>query len=276
MKKNSERGGAVLITTILILMISAVIAMSLLNSSRVGSRVSSNYKLQENAFNVAEAGIESVRSLISSHALNFNDIRKKYLFYNTSDATASDAKKLYDPNFNRYSEITSNSGVYGDYYGRCPSKFKGTIPITLPDGETLKGEWYVRIIDNDIVCNEPLSSSEEKGSCLNNDGYLIPDNINNPNTKGIMLNCEELDNCDPKECNFQKDVDHAVFIESRGIFRQKTRQGTKTVASRLVRVLVQGKDSGGGGVSNHPQKGGSASGTPYQAPGGTVPTGYVH
>ena len=260
MKKNSERGGAVLITTILILMISAVIAISLLNSSWVGSRVSANYKLQENAFNVAEAGFESVRSQI----LNFaNDTAQ--LFY--------DAKKtgtLYDPNFNLYSKITGTGTLYASYYGKYP-QYKGTIPITLPGGETLTGEWYVRIIDNDIVCNEPLSV----GDYLTKDGYLNVANINSQNENGIMLNCRELNNGGAGLCkdmptiDFSKNYDNSVFVESRGIIRQ----GKQIVASRLVRVLIRTSEGSGGG-RNHTQKGGSAGGTQSQVAGGVTPLNY--
>ena len=276
MKKNSERGGAVLITTILILMISAVIAMSLLNSSRVGSRVSANYKLQENAFNVAEAGFESVRSQI----LNFaND--KAQLFYDPAKTGT-----LYDPNFNLYSEITGTSGLYASYYGKYP-QYKGTIPITLPGGETLTGEWYVRIIDNDLVCNEPLSGDYLQGDYLN--VQTIKDILGDTTAgsddrikkmNGVMLSCRELDNPvaggTGKNCNtmstidFSQNHDDSVFVESRGIIRQ----GTKIVASRLVRVLIR-KGEGSGGGRNHTQKGGAAGGTQSQVAGG-APAGYVH
>ncbi|NOZ12448.1 MAG: hypothetical protein GXO69_02225 [Acidobacteria bacterium] len=271
MKINSEKGGAVLITTILILLISAVIAMSLLNSSRVGSRVSSNYKLQQNAFNVAEAGFEKVRSQI----LSFGTVTAQ-LFCDPSNKTT-----LYDPNFNLYSQITSNSGLYGAYYANYP-QYKGTMAITLPGGQSLTGEWYVRIIDNDLVCNKPLS-----GDYLQN-GYLNVQKIKNilANTtagsdariqqmNGIMLNCRELNNGGAGTCDsmptidFSQNQDNAVFVESRGIIRQ----GTQIVASRLVRVLIRvGQTSGGG--RNPSQKGGAAGGTRSNISGGTAPIGY--
>ena len=275
MKKNSERGGAVLITTILILMISAVIAISLLNSSRVGSRVSSNYKLQENAFNVAEAGFERARSQI----LNFASVTAQ-LFYDPANPNT-----LYDPNFNDYGQITGTAGVYGNYYGTYP-QYKGTMPITLPDGQTLTGEWYVRIIDNDLVCNEPVSGDYLQGDYLN--VQKIKDILANTaagsdariqQMNGVMLNCRELNNggssATGAECNamptidFSKNQDNSVFVESRGIIRQ----GTQIVASRLVRILIR-TDLAGGGARNPSQKGGAAGGTRSNISGGATPVGW--
>lgn len=271
MKGNSERGGAVLITTILILLISAIIAMSLLNSSRVGSRVSSNYKLQENAFNVAEAGFEQVRSQI----LNFSNVTAQ-LFYDSSNKTT-----LYDPNFNNYSQITGTSGLYAAYYGTYP-QYKGSMPITLPGGKTLTGEWYVRIIDNDLVCNKPLSGDYLQGGYLNVQkikGILANtapgSDARIQQMNGIMLNCRELNNGAAGSCNamptidFSQNQDDAVFVESRGIIRQ----GTQVVASRLVRVLIRTDLSSGGG-RNPSQKGGAAGGTRSNVSGGAAPIGY--
>jgi len=271
MQKNSERGGAVLITTILILMIRAVIAISLLNSSRVGSRVSSNYKLQENAYNVAEAGFERVRSQI----LNFASVSGQLFFDPASVNT------LYDPNFNNYGQITGGGGLYASYYGNYP-QYKGTMPITLPGGQTLTGEWYVRIIDNDLICNEPLSGDYLQGDYLNvqkikdvlgSTAAGSEDRIQQMN--GIILNCGELSNGGVGNCNdmptidFSQNEDNSVFVESRGIIRQ----GNQIVASRLVRVLVHTDDSGGGG-RNPAQKGGSAGGTRSNVSGSGAPTGW--
>ncbi|NOY23387.1 MAG: hypothetical protein GXO70_07745 [Acidobacteria bacterium] len=271
MKKNSERGGAVLITTILILMISAVIAISLLNSSRVGSRVSSNYKLQENAFNVAEAGFERVRSQI----LNFTNVTAQ-LFYDPAKLNT-----LYDPNFNDYSQITGSSGLYANYYGTYP-QYSGTMPITLPNGQTLTGEWYVRIIDNDLVCNKPLSGDYVQGGYLNIQKIKDVLASTTPASdariqqmNGIMLNCRELNNGGAGACNamptidFSQNKDNSVFVESRGIIRR----GTQILASRLVRVLIRTNLSSGGG-RNPSQKGGAAGGTRSNVSGGTTPTGW--
>ncbi len=271
MKKNSERGGAVLITTILILMISAVIAISLLNSSRVGSRVSSNYKLQENAFNVAEAGFERVRSQI----LNFANVTAQ-LFYDPANPNT-----LYDPNFNDYGQITGGGGLYASYYGKYP-QYKGTMPITLPGGQTLTGEWYVRIIDNDLVCNEPLSGDYLQGDYLN--VQKIKDVLASTaagsdariqDMNGVMLNCRELNNGDVGTCSamptidFSQNQDNSVFVESRGIIRQ----GNQVVASRLVRVLIR-TDLNSGGGRNPSQKGGAAGGTRSNISGGATPVGW--
>lgn len=273
MIKNSERGGAVLITTILILMISAVIAISLLNSSRVGSKVSANYKLQENAFNVAEAGFEKVRSQI----LNFANVTAQ-LFYDPANPNT-----LYDPNFNDYAQITGSGGVYGAYYGTYP-QYKGTMPITLPGGETLTGEWYVRIIDNDLVCNKPLSGDYLQGDYLNI--QKIKDILASTSAgsderiqqmNGVMLNCRELNNGGAGDCNamptidFSQNQDNSVFVESRGIIRQ----GSQIVASRLIRVLIR-TDLNSGGARNHTQRGGAAGGTQSQVAGGAAPVGYGH
>ncbi len=271
MKKNNERGGAVLITTILILLISAIIAISLLNSSRVGSRVSANYKLQENAFNVAEAGFERVRSQI----LNFANVTAQ-LFYDPSNK-----QTLYDPNFNLYSQITGNSGLYAAYYGTYP-QYKGTMPITLPGGQTLTGEWYVRIIDNDLVCNKPLSGDYVVNGYLNVQkikGILSStapgseDRIQKMN--GVMINCREVNNGGAGNCNtmptidFSQNQDNSVFVESRGIIRR----GNQILASRLVRILIRTDLSSGGG-RNPSQKGGAAGGTRSNVSGGAAPIGY--
>jgi len=271
MIKNSEKGGAVLITTILILMISAVIAMSLLNSSRVGSKVSANYKLQENAFNVAEAGFESVRTQL----LNFATATSQ-LFFDPGNPNS-----LYDPNFNDYSEITGTGGPYASYYGTYP-QYKGTMPITLPNGQTLTGEWFVRIIDNDLVCNEPVSGDYLQGGYLNiqkikdilaNTTPSSDERIQQMN--GIILNCRELNNGGAGDCNamptinFSQNEDNSVFVESRAIIRQ----GNQIVASRLVRVLVR-TDLAGGGGRNPSQKGGAAGGTRSNVSGGAAPVGW--
>ncbi len=273
MKMKSERGGAVLITTILILMISAVIAMSLLNSSRVGSRVSANYKLQGNAFNLAESGFERVRTQF----VNFNNMTAR-LFFNPADVTS-----LYDPNFNLYDEIAGNSGVYASYYSLNPG-FKGTEPITMPDGKTLTGEWFIRIIDNDLTCNKPLAGDYLVGGYLNTNKIKAALAIDDPDDQklamnGVMLSCRELDNTAAGGtgtlCNtmptidFSTNWDRSVFVESRAIIRQNG----QIIASRMVRFLVRTEAAGGGG-RNPSQKGGAAGGTRSTISAGVTPTGW--
>ena len=276
MNRNSQRGGAVLITTVLILLIGGVLAIALLNSSRIGSRVSANYKLQENAFNIAEMGFERVRSTF----VNFNNITSM-LFFNPAN-TAS----LYDPNFNLYGEFGNGSGVYGTYYAINP-QLRGTEVIQLPDGNTLTGEWFIRIIDNDLVCNEPLS-----GNFVTADGFLNIDHIktvlsadyDTPEDEkramsGIMLSCRELDNTSAggtgESCNtmptidFSTNQDRSIFVESLAIIRQ----GNDVIASRLVRFLVRTEATGGGG-RNPTQKGGAAGGTRGTVSAGVTPVGW--
>ena len=274
MNRNAQRGGAVLITTVLILLIGSVLAIALLNSSRVGSRVSANYKLQENAFNIAETGFERVRATF----INFNNITAR-LFFNPANV-----KSLYDPNFNLYDEITGSGGVYASYYNLNP-QLKGTETIQLPDGQILTGEWYIRIIDNDLVCNEPLS-----GDYLTADGFLNVDRvktalaIEDPDDQkrdmsGIILSCRELDNRSAggtgETCStmptidFSTNQDRSVFVESRAIIRQ----GNDVVASRLVRYLVRTEAAGGGG-RNPTQKGGAAGGTRGTISAGVTPIGW--
>ena len=274
MRRHSQKGGAVLITTILILLIGAVISLTLLTSSRIGSRISGNYKLQENAFNVAEMGFEAVRPLLT----NFNNLTGR-LFSN-----AADKKGLFDPNFNDYSDLIGNSGAYGSYYGLYP-EFKGTTTINLPDGKTMTGEWYVRIVDNDLIVNEPLSGDYIQNGYLNTDKVKAALAITDPDLqkqalKGIVLNCAEVhsdkngvpagDCKDLPTLDFSDNVDHVMFLESRGIIRK----GNDIEASRLVRIIIR-NDSMGGGGRNPSQKGGAPGGTRANVAPGVTPTGYV-
>ena len=273
MNRHSQRGGAVLITTVLILLIGSVLAIALLNSSRVGSRVSANYKLQENAFNVAEMGFERVRAQF----INFNNLTAM-LFFNPANRNS-----LYDPNFNLYGEIAGTTGVYATYYNLNP-QLKGTESITLPDGQTLTGEWYIRIIDNDLTCNEPLSGDYIQGGYLNVDKIKAALAYDDPDEQkramnGVMLSCRELDNTSAgglgTDCagmptiDFSVNQDRPIFVESRGIIRQN---GT-VIASRLVRFLVRTEAAGGGG-RNPTQKGGAAGGTRGTISAGVTPIGW--
>ena len=275
MKWNNEKGGAVLITTVLILLIGGVLAIALLNSSRIGSRVSANYKLQENAFNVAEMGFERIRTQLSS----FSNATSR-MFTNPSDP-----KRLYDPNFNAYDELFGTGGAYGAYYAANP-QFKGTELITLPDGQTLTGEWYVRVIDNDLICNQPVSGDLLDAGYLNEEALktalALPETTEEEAREkrrrmgGIMLNCRELANGGGSLCNtmptldFSFSWDSGVFVESRGIIRN----GNDVIGSRLVRVLVRVDDLSGG-RRDPGQKGGSSGGSQGVVAPGTVPTGYT-
>ncbi len=269
MKWNNQRGGAVLITTVLILLIGGVLAIALLSSSRVGSRISANYKLQENAFNIAEMGFERVRTQLSS----FANVSSR-LFFNPANR-----QRLYDPNFNAYDEMTGTGGVYSTYFAANP-QFRGTETITMPDGQVLTGEWFIRVIDNDLICNQPLSGDYLDAGYLNEDMIKTALAEDDPDVQrrlmsGVMLNCRELNNENVGDCrdfptlDFSFNMDNAVFVESRGIIRQ----GNEVVGSRLVRVLVQVEDIGGG-RRDPGQKGGSSGGSQAVVAPGVVPVGY--
>lgn len=269
MKWNDQRGGAVLITTVLILLIGGVLAIALLSSSRVGSRISANYKLQENAFNVAEMGFERIRTQLSS----FANVSSR-LFFNPAAPT-----RLYDPNFNAYEELTGTGGVYSAYYAANP-QFKGTEIITMPDGQTITGEWFIRVIDNDLICNQPLSGNYLDAGYLNEAMIQTALGEDDPDEQrrlmaGVMLNCRELNNENVGDCmnfptlDFSFNMDNAVFVESRGIIRQ----GNEVMGSKLVRILVQVEDLGGG-RRDPGQKGGSSGGSQAIVAAGVTPTGY--
>lgn len=270
MMQNNQKGGAVLITTVLILLIGGVLAIALLNSSRIGSRVSANYKLQENAFNIAEMGFERLRPQFTS----FANVSSR-LFFNPASPT-----RLYDPNFNAYEELLGTGGVYSAYYATNPD-FHGFENITMPDGQVLTGEWFIRVIDNDLICNQPLSGDYLDAGYLNEnkilDALAAADLDEQKRLMaGVMLNCYELNADNIGDCNtfptlnFAINQDHAVFVESRGILRN----GNDIIGSRLVRVLVRVSELGGGRRDPGQKGGGSGGGQAVVAPGVT-PTGYT-
>jgi len=253
---NNDKGGAVLITTIMVLLIGSILALVLLNSAKMGAKVSGNFKLSENAFNVAEVGFESLRN-------NLDDSIYNMLFYDSSDIT-----KLYDPNFNFYDQITSGSGIYATYYSDKPT-FKGTTSITLPDGQSLTGEWYARIVDNDIVCNTNTA-------LIDSNGFLNPDQngdgVFDNNLKGIMISCSEKDYVGSPDCSdltaydFSKSRDKTVFLEVRGLIKQ----GNTVLASKLVRVIINTPELAGFS-RNNTQFGGSSAGMRSKVAAGVTP-----
>lgn len=256
MIKNNNKGGAVLITTIMVLLIGTVLALVLLNSARMGNKVSGNFKLSENAFNVSEIGFETLRN-------NLDDSVYNKLFFNDTDKT-----KLYDPNFNFFEQILSGSEPYATYYTDNP-ELHGTTSITLPDGQSLDGEWYARIIDNDIVSNVDTN-------LIDKDGYLNPDQDSDGkfdnNLEGIMIACSEKNFIGNPKCDdlsaydFSESRDRTVFLEVRGFIKQ----GTNILASKLIRVVITTPELAGFS-RNNTQFGGSSAGMRSKVASGATP-----
>ncbi|NOY23805.1 MAG: hypothetical protein GXO70_09900 [Acidobacteria bacterium] len=196
--KQRQKGGATLITTLVVLLLLTVLGMGLLRMSTDNIQSAGGYQSSEQAFNVAEAGLELVgRNYITNYYAAIN-----YLFANRSDIT-----QLPDPNFGDLDALISNTGVNGAYYATYYSQFpQFTGEVQIDEEIGLSGTYYVRIIDNDVLTLEDGNYynryEDEDGDYYNN--VIQP--------------------------NFTIDRDHNLLIQSRSIIRK----GNTIIATKLV------------------------------------------
>jgi len=206
---NNEKGGATLIITVIILLMLTVLGMGLLNMSKGNVQISGGYQLSEQAFFVAESGLENVgRNEITTYYSAVNA-----LFFDKTDLT-----KMPDRDFNDFDDLFEGGTLYGDYYAHFPN-FKGSVTV---DGDNnIVGYYFVRIIDND---NMVLKSAYEYSN----------------ETSGIVTNRREDEDGDPFDANFEAnfslDRDGSLYIQSRGVIAQVDGNGkiTKILATKLI------------------------------------------
>ena len=195
---TGEHGGATLITTIVILMLLTVLALGLMHMSRSGMETCGGVQSSEQAFNVAEAGLELVaRTEITSYYTAIN-----CLYFDAGDQT-----RLPDPNFGDLDALLNQEGeagaAYATYFANFPT-FKGQITVDEENG--IVGDYFVRVVDNDVL-------ELEDGTYFNR--YEDED--------GDYYNNSVL-------ANFTVDRDQNLLIQSRAIIRQ----GNRIIATRMV------------------------------------------
>ena len=197
-QETSQRGGATLITTVVILMLLTVLAIGLMHMARGGMQTCGGFQSSEQAFNVAEAGLELVgRTAVSNYYAAMNS-----LFFDSGDFT-----RLPDPNFGDLDALLEQEGdtgaAYATYYSNFPA-FKGQIVVD--EENNIVGDYFVRIVDNDVL-------ELEEGTYFNR--YEDED--------GDYYNGQVLP-------NFTVDRDQNLLIQSRSIIRQ----GELIIATRMI------------------------------------------
>lgn len=203
--RTNQKGGSTLITTVVVLMLLSVLGLGLLHMARSGMETCGGFQTSEQAFNVAEAGLELVgRTAITNYYSAINS-----LFFNPQDVT-----RLPDPNFSDLDALLKQEGTagaaYTTYFGNFPS-FKGQLTVDEENG--IVGEYFVRIVDNDVL-------ELEEGTYFNR--YEDED--------GDYYNDQVLP-------NFTIDRDHNLLIQSRAVIRVGDRiLATKLVSARFCAI----------------------------------------
>jgi hypothetical protein len=186
-----------------------VLGLGLLNMSKGNVQIAGGYQLSEQAFFVAEAGLENVgRNEITTYYSAINA-----LFFDKGNLT-----KLPDKDFNDFDDLFKSTGAYTVYYSHFPG-FRDSV--TIDSDNNIKGYYFVRIIDND---NMVLKSAYEYSN----------------ESSGVVTNRREDEDGDPFDknftANFSLDRDGSVYIQSRGIIAQVDGNGeiVKILATKLI------------------------------------------
>lgn len=200
---NNEKGGATLITTIIVLLMLTILGFGLLNMAKGNVQVAGGYQLSEQAFFVAEAGIENVaRNQLLTYYSAINS-----LFYDRSDLT-----KMPDPDFNDFNDLENKTGAYASYYSHFPGF---TDSIVLDSTNNIIGYYYVRIVDNDyMVLKSVYEYSAETSTGVSN---RREDEDGNPFDENFLA-------------NFSMDRDGSVYIQCRSVIMQ----GSTILSSKLI------------------------------------------
>ncbi len=224
---NKKKGAATLTATIIILMLLSVLGITLLYLSKSSVKIATSFEKNEQAFNVAESGLENI---VRTRLNTYNDIIT-YLFYDPSNINS-----LPDPRFADFDGILNGQGNFGQLYSTYYSHFPfltGSYVVDQGDPSTTSddvvGEFYIRILDNDIFIDEDGRSFRNK----------LEDEDGDPNN-GII------------QVNMRMDRDRNFFVQARGIIRQ----GSRILGTRLITVKICAIEESSG-----TQKGGSAANT---------------
>lgn len=222
---NNEKGGATLTGVVIILLLLGVLGFTLLKLSRSSVVVATSYEKNEQAFNVAESGLQL---FVNTYVNTYNDIIT-YLFYDPANVNS-----LPDPRFADFDALLNGAGELGDIYATYFGQFtelKGSYIIDpgspASTSDDLIGEYYIRVLDNDIFINE--------------DGDLFRNQLEDED--GDPYNGSVL-------ANMKIDRDKNFFVQARGIVRQ----GSRILGSKLVTIRICAIEESSG-----TQKGGSAA-----------------
>ncbi len=222
---KDKKGAATLTATIIILMLLTVLGLTLLTLSKSSVRISTSFEKNEQAFNVAESGLENI---VRTRLTTYNDLIT-YLFYNPSNLNT-----LPDPRFADFDAILNGQGTFGNLYSTYYSHFPeltGSFVVDQGDpsnpNDDLIGEYYIRVLDNDIFINED-------GDMFRNQ---LEDEDGDPDNGTVLA-------------NMRMDRDRNFFVQARGIIRQ----GNRILGTRLITVRICAIQEATG-----TQKGGSAA-----------------
>ncbi len=223
MKK--EKGGATLTGVVIILLLLGVLGFTLLKLSRSSLVIATSYEKNEQAFNVAESGLQL---FVNNYINTYNDIIT-YLFYDEANL-----ESLPDPRFADFDALLNGAGELGDiyatYFGHFP-ELKGSYVIDpgspASTSDDVIGEYYIRVVDNDIYI-------DEDGTFYRNQ---LEDEDGDPYNNSVLA-------------NMKIDRDKNFFIQARGIVRQ----GNRILGSKLITVRICAIEESSG-----TQKGGSAA-----------------
>jgi len=222
---NKEKGGATLTGVVIILLLLGVLGFTLLKLSRSSVVIATSYEKNEQAFNVAESGLQL---FVNTYVNTYNDIIN-YLFYNPANVNS-----LPDPRFADFDALLNGEGdlgnIYAVYFGHFP-ELKGSYIIDpgspTSTSDDVVGEYYIRVLDNDIFLSED-------GDILKNQ---LEDEDGDPYNNIVLA-------------NMKIDRDKNFFIQARGIVRQ----GNRILGSKLVTIRICAIEESSG-----TQKGGSAA-----------------
>ncbi len=221
-----ERGAATLTATIIIVMLLTILGLTLLVLSKSGIKFSTGFEKNEQAFNVAESGLENI---VRTRLITYNDIIT-YLFYNPANVNS-----LPDPRFANFNALINGQGplgqLYSNYYANFPF-LKGSYVVddggTSNPGDDIVGEYYIRVIDNDIFF-------DDNGRRF---GNVMEDEDGDPNN-GII------------QANLRMDRDRNFFVQARGVIRQGNRiLGTKLITVRICAIEESSGTQKGGSAAN--------------------------
>ncbi len=221
-----NKGAATLTATIIILMLLSVLGITLLYLSKSSIKIATSFEKNEQAFNVAESGLQNI---VQTRLGTYNDIIT-YLFYNPANLDS-----LPDPRFADFDGILNGEGDFGQLYSVYYSHFPeltGSYIVDPGDSSTssddVVGEFYIRVIDNDIFMNE--DGDYFKNQLEDEDGD--PEN-------GVV------------QANMRVDRDKNFFVQARGIIRQGNRiLGTKLITVRICAIEQSSGTQKGGSAAN--------------------------
>ena len=224
---NKKKGAATLTATIIILMLLSVLGITLLYLSKSSVKIATSFEKNEQAFNVAESGLENI---VRTRLSTYNDLIT-YLFFDPANLNS-----LPDPRFADFDGLLTGGGTFGQLYSTYYSHFPFLTGSYVVDGgdpsttaDDVVGEYYIRVLDNDIFINED-------GDYFRNQ---LEDEDGDPNN-GVV------------QANMRIDRDRNFFVQARGIIRQ----GTRILGTRLVTIRICAIEQSSG-----TQKGGSAANT---------------